>query len=305
MTRQIVHVKETKWVYIELPSSSDIRFLRKNYPFHPVDIEEFGVRQQRPKIDVFPSYIHLILHFPLFHGKNQKLMTSEVHFFAGKNFLVTVHDGQTHSLSTLFDRCYKNKRTASSLLSKGVAQLLYSILDAGVDDTIAILDEVSINLEYMDRQVFEADSKAIVEEISLLRRNIIYFQTILKPQIPLFNSLEKGQIKLLNGQLSAYWGTIVDRTNRMWDRLEDAHELIEGLFATNESLVQFRTNEVIKVLTIFSVMLMPLTLLSGIYGMNLISLPLANHPQSFLFVSFLMLLVTLGMILFFRFKKWL
>ncbi|HKZ34384.1 MAG TPA: CorA family divalent cation transporter, partial [Patescibacteria group bacterium] len=201
--------------------------------------------------------------------------------------------------------CYKNKRTASSLLSKGVAQLLYSILDAGVDDTIAILDEVSINLEYMDRQVFEADSKAIVEEISLLRRNIIYFQTILKPQIPLFNSLEKGQIKLLNGQLSAYWGTIVDRTNRMWDRLEDAHELIEGLFATNESLVQFRTNEVIKVLTIFSVMLMPLTLLSGIYGMNLISLPLANHPQSFLFVSFLMLLVTLGMILFFRFKKWL
>src|SRR3989338_1412764 len=112
-----------------------------------------------------------------------------------------VNNGQKHSLGTLFDRCYKNKKTASSFLSKGVAQLLYSILDAGVNDTIAILDEVSINLEYMDRQVFEADSKAIVEEISLLRRNIIYFQTILKPQIPLFNSLEKGQIKLLNGQL--------------------------------------------------------------------------------------------------------
>ena len=137
----------------------------------------------------------------------------------------------------------------------------------------------------------------------MIRRDVINFRRIIKPQIPVIASLEHKEMPFLQEELEAYFGDMADHVAKIWDILEDYKEVIEGLADTNDSLTSYRLNEVMKILTTISVIMLPLTLVSGIYGMN-IPLPVQEHPLAFAIIMGIMMAIAVGMLAYFRRRGW-
>jgi magnesium transporter len=166
------------------------------------------------------------------------------------------------------------------------------------------LDKVDANIHLIEEEVFTENMRRVVQDISIVRRDIIALRRIIRPQIAIVANLEQKDRPFIREDLDVYFGDIVDHLNKTWDILEDHREVVEGLSETSDSVISYRINDVMRILTIISVVMLPLTLLSGIYGMN-IYLPLAKHPLSFVFIIALMILIAGGMLSYFKRQGWL
>jgi magnesium transporter len=172
-----------------------------------------------------------------------------------------------------------------------------------VDYCFPILYKVDANIREIEEDIFTEQVPDVVREISWVRRDIIALQRIVKPQIAIVANLEHKDRPFIREELDVYFGDVLDHLYKAWDMLEDHRDVIEGLSDTADTLTSYRINEVMKILTIISVIMLPLTLLSGIYGMN-IALPLARHPYSFAIILLLMVLVAAGMLYYFKRRRW-
>ena len=169
--------------------------------------------------------------------------------------------------------------------------------------TRRIIRKIGDEVDDVNRVLFDIKAERTIENISVIRKNIILLNTIFKPQLPLFSRFESGQIEGFADNMEDYWGNILDYYKQMWDLTEDYAELIEGLSQTFDSLQANRTNEIIKILTLISSMLLPLTFLTGLYGMN-VNLPLQDDPRSFWIVIGAMVVIVVSMYALFKRKRW-
>jgi len=292
------------WVNIEKPTPADMDYLRKRYPFfHPLDLEDCLSRLERPKLDEYDDYLFIIMQFPVFDSLSRVSRPSDVDMFIGAGFLVTVHDGNLWPITKLYDDCQAEEEVRKKHMGREASRLLHDVVDRLVDYCFPILYKVDANIREIEEDIFTEEVPDVVREISWVRRDIIALQRIVKPQIAIVSNLEHKDRPVIREELDVYFGDILDHLYRAWDILEDSRDVIEGLSDTADTLTSYRINEVMKILTIISVIMLPLTLLSGIYGMN-INLPLAQHPLSFLLILFLMALVAGGMLFYFRKRHW-
>jgi magnesium transporter len=291
------------WVNIEKPTPEDMAYLRERYPFHPLDLEDCLSRLERPKIDEYDDYLFIIMQFPVFDDADRVSRPSEVDMFIGAGYLVTVHDGNLWPIAKLFDGCQADEELRQKHMGRGASRLLHDVADRLVDYCFPILYKVDANIREIEEDIFTEDVPGVVQEISWVRRDIIALQRIVKPQIAIVANLEHKDRPFIREELDVYFGDVLDHLYKAWDMLEDHRDVIEGLSDTANTLTTYRINEVMKILTIISVIMLPLTLLSGIYGMN-IALPLANFPLSFLLILLLMAAIAGGMILYFRKRRW-
>ncbi len=304
MSVETVTYGKVTWTNIEKPRPDDIEVLRRNYNFHPLDLEDCLSKIERPKIDEYEDYLFIVMHFPVYDADQRISKPSEVDFFIGAGYLVTVHDGILRPIYQLFDDCQRYERTRAKHMGRGASRLLYSVIDALVDYCFPILDKVDSNIHMIEEEVFTENMRRVVQDISIVRRDIIALRRIIRPQIAIVANLEQKDRPFIREDLDVYFGDIVDHLNKAWDILEDHREVVEGLSETSDSVISYRINEVMRILTIISVVLLPLTLLSGIYGMN-IALPLARDPLAFIFIVGLMILMAGGMVFYFKRRGWL
>ncbi len=303
--RTLTHNSIT-WTDIRRATPQDIDHLREQFPFfHPLDLEDLLSKLERPKIDEYENYLFIVMHFPVFNKATGRLGHSEVDIFVGRGFLVTASDGTLKTLLEDFDNCEKDEGIKAQFMGRGSYYLLYLLIDDLVDYCFPIVDKENHNIESIEERIFDANAKEIVKEISIVRRNLINFRRTIKPQMRLIASLERKDWEFLRGDLDVYWGDVSDHIVQIWERLEDLWDVIEGLSETVDSLTSHRINEVMKILTIFSVIMLPLSVISGIYGMNLRELPLASHPMSFVIIMGVMAAVVIGMLAYFRREGWL
>jgi magnesium transporter len=188
-------------------------------------------------------------------------------------------------------------------MTSGASRLLHDVIDRLVDYCFPILYKVDANIREIEEDIFTEDVRGVLQEISWVRRDIIALQRIIKPQIAIVANLEHKDRPFIREDLEVYFGDVLDHLNKAWDMIEDFRGVIDGLSDTANTLASYRINEVMRILTIISVIMLPLTLLSGIYGMN-VSLPLGDHPLSFAFVLVLMVLIALSMIVYFHRRHW-
>jgi magnesium transporter len=292
------------WINIEKPIPQDMDYLRQNYPFHPLDLEDCLSRVERPKMDEYPAYLFIVMQFPTYDDFRNVSRPSQVSFFIGTGFLITVHDGSLWPIAKLFDDCQKDGEICQKHMGGGASRLLHDVMDRLVDYCFPLLYKVDASIRELEESVFTESAPDVVREISWVRRDVIGLQRIVKPQIDIVANLERVDRPFIREELDVYFGDVLDHLYKALDTLEDHRDMIEGLNDTASTLTSYRLNMVMKTLTIISVIIMPLTLLSGIYGMN-ISLPLDSHPFAFLFVLCLMLLMSGGMLLWFRRQRWL
>jgi magnesium transporter len=293
-----------KWHHITNPTVEDLDFLRDNFHFHPLDIEDCSSFVQRPKIDVYDDYYFLVLHFPLL-DKHHHVRTEETKIFWGQDYLVTVASKNHQVVQDFFNRTKLNPDEFEEDEIGGTSDaVLYIVLHRMMKETFLLVERMGSDLDTINRDLFVAKAEKIIEQISRFRKNIIQLNTIFKPQLRLFHKFESGEVKGFAIDMEEYWGNILDFYQKMWDMIDDYGELVAGLSSTYDSLQTNKTNEIMRVLTIISTIVLPLTFISGLYGMNMY-LPIALSPYAFLKIILMCVGIIVALLLFFRKKRWL
>jgi len=291
------------WVNIEHPTEQETEYLAQNYPFHPLDLDDCLSRIQRPKIDVYKDYLFLVLHFPVFSKEARVTTPSQVSVFIGENYLITLHKGELKPLVKLFKECQIDEESRQENFSQGSSYLLYRIIDRLVDYCLPILNKIGANIEDVEDVIFSDEMPRAIKEISMLRRDVISFRRIIWPMRAVIGSLEPKIRRFTKTDLAVYFGDTVDHVDKIWDGLDEYKEIIEGLNDTHDSLASNRTNEVMRMLAIIATILLPITVVSSVYGMN-IPLPFQHSDYSLLFVVLIMVAIVSGMLYFFRRQHW-
>ena len=295
------------WLNIEAPTEGETGWLAEHYEFHALDYEDvLSRRRQRPKIDEYADYVFLVLHFPRFDKSTGRLQSAEINVFVADGLLITLPKEPLKPLSALWSRCEEREDERLHYMSKGSGYLLYEIVDALFDYCFPILDKIGFKLDGLEDAIFEGHSHEVVRDISNVKQEIINYRKIVKPQRPTLRMLERHIQRFAPQDLELYFDDIVDKNERIWDLLENYKEVAEALEATSESVVTQRLNDIIKVLTMLSAVVLPLGLVAAFYGMNVDSLPLARSgPWSVLFALGIMAVVAGSMIAWFKHKRWL
>jgi len=292
------------WVNIEGPTEQETEYLAQNYHFHPLDLDDCLSRIQRPKIDEYKDYLFLVFHFPVFSKEARVTTPSQLAVFVGKNYLITLHKGELKPLVKLFRECQIDEESQQEYFSQGSGYLLYRIIDRLVDYCLPILNKVGDSIEDVEDSVFSDRMRGTVREISLLRRDIISFRRIIWPMRAVIGSLEPKIRRFSPMDMAVYFGDMVDHVDKIWDGLDEYKEVIEGLNYTHDSLATNRTNEVMRILTVIATILLPITVVASIFGMNIPLGPFRDSPYSALYVSLICLAIIGGMLYFFHRQRW-
>ncbi len=301
-----LHHNRVTWTNIVHPTPQDIEGLRQAHPYiHPLNLEDLTSVLERPKIDEQDNYLFIVMHFPLWDSLKRLSLASEVEFILGRNFLITIHDGRLKPLSRLFNVCQSDDTEAQRWLGKGANDAFYYIIDQLVDYIFPILRKVDANIHSVEERIFIEDTRAVIRDIGFIRRDVIALRRIIRQQVPILEFLERTEHPVIREELDEYFGDLVDHVHRARDIIDEDAEIIAGLSDTANIVVNHRLNEVIRILTVISVIILPMTLVSSIYGMNFIKLPLDDHPLGFIIINGVMLIIALSMLIYFRRRRWL
>jgi len=299
--------KGLTWIHLDPPIDPEtVNALRERFGWHPLDVEDVLSKRQRPKIDDYADegYLFGILHFPAYDKNIQRLNAGELDFFLGPDYLVTISNVELLPVTRLFSRVEEDEHFRNQLFEKGSGRLLYEVLDDLFDYCFPILDKIAYKLDSIEDDIEDRRSEEIVTDISKAKQEIISYRKIVKPQRPALRLLERRIERFLPENLELYFDDLVDASERIWDLLDNYKEVVEALESTNEQLISHRQNDVLRILTVFSVIILPLTLISGIFGMNVLFPGEATHVAFWVIVG-LMVATIVGMVAFFRYKRWL
>jgi magnesium transporter len=300
---ETVEARGLRWLNIEKPRYADRAYLEEHFAFHSLDYEDVFSRNQRPKVDTYEDYLFVVLHFPVFDKTVGRLNAAELDIFVGPDYLITLPNSELPPLEYLFERVRAREDLREEIFSKGPGYLLYRIVDDLVDASFPMLRKIGNKLETLEDAIFEGDSEKIVRDISDAKQEIITFRKIVRPQRAALADLERTK-RYIPEDLEIYFDDINDAGERIWDMLENFKEVVEGIEDTNESVLQHRQNDIFRILTAASVIFLPLTLIASIWGMNS-HVPGEQSTAGFWVVIGVMVIVLIGMITFFRKRRWL
>jgi magnesium transporter len=299
---EIVDTPGLRWINIERPRQIDLAWLQERFDFHPLDYEDVISRNQRPKVDAYDDYLFIVLHFPRYDKQVGRLNAAELDLFIGPDFIITMPNEPLQPVEYLFERCRTSEELRESMFSKGSGFLLYKIVDDCVDSQFPMLRKIGNKLERVEEEIFEGNSAEVVRDISNVKQEIINFRKVVRPQRTAFSDLATNGARFMAEEL--YYEDITDASERVWDMLENYKEVVEALEDTNESAIAHRTNETFKVLTAISVIVLPLTLVASIWGMN-VGVPGEGNMGAFWAIIGAMTALLGGLIYYFRRRGWL
>ncbi|MFZ9669431.1 MAG: magnesium transporter CorA family protein [Solirubrobacterales bacterium] len=299
-----------RWFNVEQPGAPEQAWLEEHFEFHPLDIEDVFSKNQRPKIDEYTDYLFLVLHIPVFDREIGRLGTGELDLFVGPDFVVTLPSRSLPPVEYLFERCRADEDLREKIFSRGPGYLVYRLVDDSFDYCFPMLRKIGNKLDALEVEIFEGRSEDVVRDISNAKQEIINFRKVIRPQRPVLQDLERAKARLAGGiDLEIYFDDIIDAHERIWDLLENYKEVIEALEETNESFLSHRVNDALRVLTAITVIVLPLTMIASIFGMN-VGLPGGGDPEGGSLITFavilgVMIAVLVGMVTWFRKRRWL
>ena len=294
------------WVNVVAPDTETAQTLAVRFGWHPLDVEDIVSKRQRPKVDDYEDdgYLFAVLHFPVFDQAVQRLNAAELDIFIGQDYVVTIPNRELLPVTRLFERCQGDERLREQLFARGAGRLLYEILDDLFDYCFPILDKIAHKLDGIEDEMFEGRSEEVVRDLSNVKQEIISYRKIIKPERSTLRVLERRVENFLPEELELYFDDIVDSAERIWDLLDNYKEVVEGLESTNESVISHRQNDVLRFLTVFTVVVLPLTMLTGVFGMN-VAFPGEGTREAFWIIVAALVAILAAMVGFFRWKRWL
>ena len=289
------------WVALESPTPDEARVLSDVFHFHELAVEDALAEVHHPKIESYGDYLYLILHGIDFQASEHCFTTKDVDFFLGAQYLVTVHAGMSRSIDKIGYVCTKDDR----VLGEGPGLLMYRIVDTMVDNYLPEIEKLGERLDEMEEEVFEKPNTALARRILDFKRDIASLRRIVLPQRDAVGRLARREFPLISEQLAYRFRDVHDHLVRLSDEAMFFQDRITSILDAHLSAVSNQLNQVMKVLTIIATLFMPLTVLTGMYGMNvhLPHLPGGEGAQ-FWWVLGIMLVMSGGMLAYFRQKRW-
>lgn len=301
---QRIKTKKFTWVNIERPTEAAIHDLEKEFGFHELNLEDCLSRTQRPKIDSQDGYIFIVLHFPRYYKDLKKMTVSELNVFLGKDYIVTLSEGELKPLKNFFKSVKDSPEMLAELTEKDSAMILYEIIDSLLVYCFPVLDKISERLSKVDEGLLTKKPSEIVLEIARLNQEIITFRKIVSPERYVIRDLEVKVKPYLAEENDIYFDDITDSVEKIWDTLQNLKEVSESLQRTHDSYATNKLNEIMRILTVFSAIMLPLTVITGYYGMNVTGLPAATHENAAAFIIVAMVTLSAGMLYYFSRKNY-
>lgn len=293
------------WTDIVQPTQGDIQEVSACYPqIHPLNLQDFLTEQEMPKLDHQDDYLFLVVQFPVWESPDQIPQPTELDIFIARGNLVTSHHQPVPALDRLFDQAKEDERALSEIMGHGASPLLYQLLDELVDDCFPLVQQLDHSLREIESRLFRSEARQMLQEIALLRRSVIALRHILYPQLDVVKALERGSWPFIHEELDLYWSDISDHLAQLCDHLDEHGEVLAGLSDTVDTLASHKIDEVVRLLTVVTVLTLPLTLLATIFGMNVL-MPYAAHPLLFYTVLTIGIVLTLALMWYLNKRKWL
>lgn len=291
------------WIDIFDIEDADIDFLTSVFNLHPLTLEDFIMPNARPKIEKFRDYLFLVMFSLESLNGNDKgaIKTTELDFCLGKNFLITFHECPVNSLNLCKDRIRKQ----SPMMQHGADMLLYSILDSCVDSYLPVIGEFDNLVDDMTDELFKDPSNETLKKIYQLKNQILHLRRTIGPQADIIGLLGRGDFEFLTPSTLIYFRNVYDNLVRLNDVVGTSRDIIAGAMEAYVSIVSNRLNEIMKTLTVIATIMMPLTLIASIYGMNFKYMPEISHPFGYPAVIAIMVILSVIMLSYFKRKKWL
>jgi magnesium transporter len=302
---QIIKHNNLIWVDINNPDKKDIDYLKENFLFNSFTLNELQMPTVRPKVEEYDKYLFMVLHFPIFIKRQKRTFSREIDILITDNAVVTIHYEGVEPLQMLIDKCSLKGVEKEKIMGRTAGYLMYQIIEELFDFSFREIDHIQKKIDEIEGKMFRNAEQKIIEDISIVRRDIANFIRTVKPQDTILKSLAARGPVFFGDQMKPYFTDMIGDYTRVINALENHKEIIEALQDTNESLLTTRTNEIMKVLTLFAVIVFPLTLVAAIFGMNTETLPIVGLKNDFWFVMGIMVIATLIMFGYFKIKKWL
>lgn len=303
---KIIEFNGLKWIDIIRPTEKEIKMLEDMYDFHELLLEDCMTEHQRSKIDSYEDYSFIVLHLPRYKKELFRLDSEEIDIFIGHDYLVTLHEGELKPLVKLARKCQLEESVRKEYMEEGSALLLYGITKTLFDYCFPMLDKIGNNVNEINRQVFSNRSKSMLETISRTKMQIINYRSVIKPLRPVMITLEKVIEKYLPKDMDLYFDDITDKIEKIWDMLENYKEVIESADNTFAALTNHTINSLMRTFTIIQVAILPMTLVSGLFSMNVQGIPMHDYEFAFWIVFGMIFIPTLfiGVILLLKRDKW-
>jgi magnesium transporter len=289
------------WIDICFPTQADIEpLLEEWFCFHELAAEDALSPATLPKYDSFPKYDFFVFRSIRFDISCHGIDTEKLSCFLGSNFLFTIHRDPLPAVDSVWNRLPQDRRMAH----RGVDFLLYSVLDLLVDQHFPLLESIEEHMDSLHEEIFSNPSQDLLSELLNLKRdlNVLRRQTL--PQRDLFNQISRGETKFIQQPHLIYFRDLYDHMFRIGESIDSERDLATSTMEAYLSVIANRTNEIMKVLTVFSAIMLPLTLIAGIYGMNFVHMPELQWHYGYGFALGLMAIVTAIMLYLFRRRGW-
>ncbi len=288
------------WLDLVNPGKEQLDLLERVFELHPLTIEDCINTITRPKIDSFDGYMFVVMHAAATTPRAQRIRTIELNICVGKNFFVTIHQEPIKGVETAVDRTRKNP----AVMLKGTDTLLHMTIDSLVDNYLPVLDVLDGKISVIETQVLKNPSEKTLSNIFAVKKDILYLRRFIGPQRDIVNFLSKENFPFVNPKIRVYFRDVYDNMIFISDSIDTFRDVVNGALDAYLSTISNRTNDIMKVLTIIATIMMPLTLITGIYGMNFAYMPLLKTRWGFFAVSAFMLSIGIWMLAYFKRKQW-
>ncbi len=288
------------WLDLTAPSDDELAFLARRFGFHPLALEDCAHLDQRAKLEEYDDYLFLVQHAFAFASKGWRLEVQELHAFLGRDYLVTVHDAPIAALDAVFERAAANPQIAA----RGPDFWLYLISDRLTDGHSSLLHELADSIERLEERVLAKPSRKGIEGLFALKRSLVLLRRILSPTRDVLAALCKRGDPRVGERTAVYFRDVHDHLVRVVEELEADRDLLGNALDAYLSMSANRTNEVVKQLTLFSVIFLPLSFITGFFGQNFTSIIPYDKAWTFYLMLLLCGATPLSLILWFRSKGW-
>lgn len=300
---QVIKGPKFEWIDFGQPDADDVLYIQKRFDLHPLVVEEFSTPTLRPKAAEYDTCLYLAVHIPLFDTESRTTYPGELDIVITDTALITSHDKEIWQLTEFFNLLKTKPDKQAELMSESPGRLLHYILEMLLESCFPKLDHVTQKLDHIEKEIFAGHETEMVFEISVVKRDILNFRRTLKPQRSVIESLAQKDYRFIGERLRPYFQDLIGTNIRVWNSLESSKETVESLEETNNSLLSNKLDMTMKVLTIFSAILLPLTVYSNIMSMST-NIPLHQNPVAFWIHVSIMLFIAVITVILFRVKKW-
>src|ERR1041384_434049 len=298
--RTLVDTPGLLWLDLDDPMSHDLDDLASRYRFHELAIEDCRHHIQLAKLDYYDGYSFIIVNTTHYSVKPCEVQVREIDVFVGPEYIVTVHDGPSTAVEDILKRLTSNAKHLTR-----PDQVLHAIIDIVVDRYLPPLEHMGDTIDEVEDQLLISPTASLLQTIFELKRGLLQFRRAVSSQRELLNLLIRDESSLIHQDMRIYFRDVYDHAVRAMDLVETYRDLLTGGLDIYLTQMANRTNDIVKALTILATIMLPLTLVTGYFGMNFEYIPGLKSPDGIWYTTGFLLLITVSMLVFFKLRKWL